>query len=171
MKHVAWRVKLQVPVKILSDKDCIFGSDVKRKWGLNYCRTFTSSISLILGPVYTNTFSYRFHRNRKLFFVSSTCIYTKTIKKWWSFSLKTITFETVSKVERFENDIVISHRTFMLGRSILLQMMKRILYYRVVSIKPYHNYWDLILSRKKDFIKIDNFQGIPVSGVLSLDFQ
>ena len=33
-----------------------------------------------LGRVYTNTFSYRIHRNCKLFFGFSPCIYTKTIK-------------------------------------------------------------------------------------------
>ena len=33
-----------------------------------------------LRPVYTNTFSYRFHRNPKLLFASSPCIYIKMIK-------------------------------------------------------------------------------------------
>ena len=37
-------------------------------------------LSIGFGSVYTNAFSFRFHRNCKVFFAFSPCNYTKTIK-------------------------------------------------------------------------------------------
>ena len=52
----------------------------KEKWGLMKTTVYVSSgrNRASIGPVYTNTFSYRFHRYRKHFFTFSPGIYTKT---------------------------------------------------------------------------------------------
>ena len=49
-----------------------------------------------------------FHRNRKLVFAFSPCIYTKTIKNDHPFHWKRQLLKTVLKVQKFENDIVVA---------------------------------------------------------------
>ena len=54
------------------------GGGTKRLGNRGVNKSDNGRDNILLNLIYTNTFSYSFHRNRKLFFVFSTCIYTKT---------------------------------------------------------------------------------------------
>ena len=109
-------------------KDCVFKNSAKAlnsvvslRWRLS---TFKLPLELLLqeafklkiiklknpqkGPVYPNTFLYRFDRNRKPFLASSSspCVYKKTIKNDDHFHGKPKFLKAVSKAERFQNAMI-----------------------------------------------------------------